>query len=208
MTAMADDTIETLYSEETRRSLSWRSAMDWTRNLSVLIVAGMAFVAFGLNGSSHLVLFLGSLSIFALLIFESRMHQFAQTSEERLREIEKNYFAPALDVGVSAAPDWRQRLARGLASTGPEVGFIEAFAARVSKNYFLIFLALDTCWFSKLYVDPRPATTWAEFQHRADFGFVPGWLILLVVVPVWGSYVALIVWLWIKEKYLGREARY
>jgi hypothetical protein len=27
-------------------------------------------------------------------------------------------------------------------------------------------------------------------------------------VPVWGSYIALIVWLWLKEKYLSREARY
>ncbi len=205
---MAENVPETLYAEETRRSLGWRGEMDWTRNLSVLIVAGMAFVAFGFNGSSHLVLFLGSLSIFALLIFESRMHQFAQASEQRLREIEKNYFAPALDVGVAADPSWRERLAKSLVSTGPAVGFIEAFAARVSKNYFLIFLALDACWFSKLYLDPKPAATWAEFQHRADFGFVPGWLILLVVVPVWGSYVALIVWLWLKEKYLGREARY
>ncbi len=81
---MPDNALETLYAEEMRRALSWRGAMDWTRNLSVLIVAGMAFVAFGLNGSSHLVLFLGSLSIFAFLIFESRMHQFAETSEQRL----------------------------------------------------------------------------------------------------------------------------
>jgi len=205
---MPDNALEMLYAEEMRRALSWRGAMDWTRNLSVLIVAGMAFVAFGLNGSSHLVLFLGSLSIFALLIFESRMHQFAETSEHRLREIERSYFAPALDVGVSPAPSWRERLARSLASPRPEVGFIEAFAARVSRNYFLIFIALDACWFSKLYVDPKPAASWTEFQHRADLGFVPGWLILLVVVPVWGSYIALIVWLWLKEKYLGRAARY
>ena len=52
MTAVGEE-IQTLYAEETRRSLSWRTAMDWTRNLSVLIVAGMAFVAFGLNGSTH-----------------------------------------------------------------------------------------------------------------------------------------------------------
>ena len=208
MNAMGEDTLQALYAQETRRSLSWRTGMDWTRNLSVLIVGGMAFVAFGLNGSSHLVLFLGSLSVFALLIFESRMHQFAQASEQRLSEIEKNYFAPAVDVGVSADPAWRERLAKSLLSTAPAVSFIEAFAARVSRNYFIIFLALDACWFSKLYLDPQPAASWTEFQHRADFGFVPGWMILLVVVPVWGSYVALIVWLRLKEKYLGREVRY
>lgn len=207
MTAVGEE-IQTLYAEETRRSLSWRTAMDWTRNLSVLIVAGMAFVAFGLNGSTHYVLFFGSLAVFALLIFEARMHRFAQAPEDRLREIEKNYFAPALDVGVSADASWRERLAKSLLSTAPSVGFIEAIAARVSKNYFVIFLALDSCWLSKLYLDPRPATSLVEFWHRVDFGFVPGWAILLFLVPFWGSLVGLTVWFRLKEKYLGREVRY
>jgi uncharacterized membrane protein len=205
---VAESALDSFYAEEVRRALSWREAMERTRDLSVVIVAGMAFIAFGLTGSTHLVLFLGSLAIFALLIFEARMFRFSELSEQRLRQIEENYFAPALDPALTPVSNWREVLAKSLVSTEPAVGFIEAFATRIARNYFIIFLALDVCWFSKLYLDPTPATSWSAFEHRADLGILPGWAVLLVVVPVWGSYIALIIWLWLKNKYLGRVARY
>jgi uncharacterized membrane protein len=203
---MSDVAIDTLYTQELRRVLAWRRSLDATRNLAVGIVAAMALVAFGFQESSHLVLFLGSLTVFALAIFESRMYQFAEVSEERLRDIEQKYFGPLLDPSLQPTAGWREALAKSLAAGGTGVSFIEAFAARVLRNYFLIFLALDACWFSKLYLYPNPAPGLSEFVHRADLGFVPGWLVLSVVVPVWGSYIALIVWL--LGKYSGRERRY
>lgn len=204
---MDSGAINTLYREEMRRLLWFRGSMDATRNLSVFIVAGMAYVMFGLpETSSHLVAFIGSLTVFALLIFESRTCQFAENSEVRVREIEANYLAPAIDASAHPEEGWENRLAADLANMRPMMSFIEAFAARIYRNYFLIFIALDACWFSKLYLYPHPVASWSEFVHRADLGFVPGWLVLGVVVPVWGSYILLIIWL--RGKYNGREPRY
>lgn len=203
---MSDGAIDTLYTQEVRRVVAWRRSLDATRNLAIGIVAAMALVAFGLQESSHLVLFLGSLTVFALAIFESRMYQFAEASEQRLRDIEQMYFSPLLDPSLQPAAGWKEALAKSLSVDGPAVSFLEAFAARILRNYFLIFLALDACWFSKLYLYPSPASGLGEFVHRADLGFVPGWMVMSVVVPVWGSYIALIIWLLGKNS--GREPHY
>lgn len=203
----ADDAaLLTLYREEVCQALSFRRALELTRNVSIAIVAGMALVVFGLPDASHLVLFLGSLSVFALALIEARTHRFAQVRERRVRAIERNHFAPSLDPSLVPEPGWREELARSLARSTLQVGFLEAFAVRIQQNYFLIFIALDACWFSKLYLYPAPAQSFHEFAQRADLGFVPGLLVLSVVLPVWGSYIALIVWLIGKQS--GREQSY
>jgi uncharacterized membrane protein len=195
-----------LYREDIAQMLSFRSSMELTRNLAIGIVAGMALVVFGLPGASHLVLFLGSLTVFALALIETRAYRFAQVYESRVRQVEQNYFAPMLDPSLVPAADWQAEFARGFSRFTLAVGFLEGFAVRIKHNYFLIFLALDACWFAKLYLYPAAALSFQEFVHRADLGFVPGLLVLSVVVPVWGSYIVLIVWLIGKQS--GREPSY
>lgn len=203
---MDDATLLAFYDQEVKRVLFFRRAMDLTRNLAIAIVAGMALVVFGLPEASHLVLFLGSLTVFTLALIETRSYRFADVSERRVRTVEQNYFARALDPSLAPAPGWKEELAKGLAHFALQIGFLEAFAVRILHNYFLIFLALDACWFSKLYLYPAPASSLQSFVHRADLGFVPGPLVLSVVVPVWGSYIVLVVWLLGKQS--GREQRY
>jgi uncharacterized membrane protein len=201
---MIDTGIETVYSEEMKRTLWFRRSMDATRNLSVLSLAAMICFTFGLpDTSSHLVMILGSLVIFAFQIFEARAHLFAEASEERIRIIERNYLAtpPAGPV-----KEWREELAKSLMESEPPIGFVEAFAARTLRNYIIIFLTLDICWFAKLYLFPQPAPDWASFVHRLDSGFIPGWFFLLFAGAFWAIYFGLAIWYIIRTK--GREARY
>lgn len=205
--ALADDgTLLPLYREEVAQALSFRRALELTRNVAIAIVAGMALVVFGLPEASHLVLFFGSLCVFALALVEARTHRFAQVREHRLRAIERNYFAPSLDPSLVPEPGWRDELARGLANSPLHVGFLEALAVRIKLNYFLIFIALDSCWLSKLYLYPAPAQSFHEFAQRADLGLVPGLLVLAFLPLFWGSFIALIVWLIGKQS--GREQSY
>lgn len=196
-----------IYSEQMHQLLSLRRSMDATRNLSVFIIAGMAYFTFGLaETSSHLILILGSLTVFALQVFEARAHQFAETAEQRIREIEKNALAPSLDPSLQPETGWEQRLAQGLVKPSLGVGYVYAFAARAWKNYFLIFLTLDVCWFSKLYLYPHPAASWSEFLSRPGFGIVPGWFFYAFAASFWVLYIYLAVWYLLKHK--GLEARY
>lgn len=203
---MDGPTIRTIYHEQMRRLLWFRGTIDATRNVGVLVLGVMIAFTFGLSSSTHLILFFGSLAIFALLIFELRAHRFAAIAEECVREIERNAFAPEIDPTVHAEEGWQARLADRLAHPRFTMTITEALASRIYRHYAAIFFALDGSWVAKLYLDPQPAASFSEFVHRADLGFVPWWVVLPFLIPFWGLFIVLIVWLRGKEN--GREPRY
>jgi uncharacterized membrane protein len=204
---MNDSELGQLYIEETRNLLALDRSMDTTRNLSVLALAGMIFVGFGFPlSSSHLVLILGSLVIFAFQLFETRAHRFASVSRLRTRAIEKNHIAPAVDRSIVPEEGWRRKLAGNLRAGSVPSGFVEAFAARTVRNYIVIFLTLDICWFTKLYLYPDPASDWSTFVGRLDTGVLPGWFFLVFAGTFWAIYLSLAVWHLIRTK--GEESVY
>ncbi len=204
---MSEKMMSNLYTEEVNLLLGLRKAMDRTRNYSVLILAGMAYFAFGMpQTSSHLVLILGSIIIFLFQVFETRTLQFAATADQRIREIEKNFLAPAIDPTIKPEEGWEKRIAAGLSEHKLSKGFVDAFAEQVFKNYFIIFVTLDICWFSKLYLFPETAQNWAEFIHKLDFGALPGWFFLVFATAFWITYTTLAIMYLKKNK--GKEIRY
>lgn len=190
-----NEKINMFFKEESNNLLTFRQQMETTRNLSTLIVGAMAIMTFAFSDTSHLVLFLGSLSVFALLIFESRIFIDYDNSLKKIHFMQTNYI---LAANNSEHPDEKLYF-----EEFKRIKFVEAFAVRIYKNYLIIFFALDACWFSKLYLYPKAADGWSEFINRAELGFVPGILIFGVVAIVWITYFALIIWL--KKKYKGKE---
>jgi uncharacterized membrane protein len=195
--------IDDFYTQEVRRLLSYRHSMEMTRNLSVMALAGMAYFAFGFpEKSSHLILILGSLIIFLFQVFESCTSQHAETSAYRVRQIENNVLIPALDPSAKAEEGWEKDLAVSLGSPKPVMNFFYAFSGRIWKGYFIIFLTLDVCWFSKLYLFPHTAASWTEFVGRLEFGALPGWVFLAFPALFWLTYTTLTI-LFLK-KYKGK----
>jgi uncharacterized membrane protein len=190
-----NEKINLLFKEESNNLLTLRQQMETTRNLSTLIVAAMAIITFAFSDTSQLVLFLGSLSVFALLIFESRIFRDYDNSLKKIHFIQTNY--------IFAVKNAEHPNEKFYFEEFKLISFAEAFAVRIYKNYLIIFFALDACWFSKLYLFPVAADGWSEFVKRAELGFVPGTLILGVVAIVWITYIVLIIWL--KKKYKGKE---
>jgi len=196
--------VNNLYKQEVKRLLGFRRSMDMTRNLSVLCLAGQAYFAFGFpTTSSHLILILGSLIIFLFQFFEAVTSQQAETSGYRVRLMERNALLPNVDPTYSAAKDWEKELVQSLTSPKPRMNFVDAFSGRIWKGYFIIFLTLDVCWFSKLYLFPHTAGSWTEFLSRLQFGALPGWTFLAFASAFWITYTTLTV-LFLK-KYKGKE---
>jgi uncharacterized membrane protein len=185
----------TLYTEEMKRYLWFKSGLDTTRNLAVMILFGMIFVSFGFSEpTSHRVPYFGSLAVFALVLFETRLFRFYAASETRIRLMERHMIGPLFDKGIKGDVQWRETLAETY-SRSKMPGFFEAIAFRIYKNYFIIFLALDTSWISKLYLAPQPAEDFAEFVHRLDLGILPGWATLAFMGVFWILFILAVFWI-------------
>ncbi len=184
-----------IYSEEMKRMLWSKSGLDITRNISVAVLFGMIFISFGFTEpTSHRVPYFGSLAVFALVIFETRLFRYFSITEQRVRLIEKNFIAPMFDSQVKYEQNWEQQLSKSY--TDPyKPSFLESIAYRIYKNYFIIFLALDTSWLSKLYLYPAPAKGFSEFVHRLDLGFFPGWATIAFMSLFWVLFVVALIFI-------------
>lgn len=178
-----------LYAEEMKRLLWSKAGMDTIRNVAVLILFGMIFISFGFNEpTSHRVPYFGSLAMFALVLFETRLFRFHAVSDQRIQLLERNFIPTIFDPQNSPEKAWEQQLAASYANP-VKPSFLESIAYRIYKNYFLIFLALDTSWLSKVYLSPQPASNLSEFVHRLDLGFFSGWATIGFMAVFWCLFV-------------------
>lgn len=184
---MENTLINEIYLKIVRQHIRCEKYIDSTRNLSVFIIAGMMYFIFGFpQTSSHLIAILGSVTIFVLQIFQSREFGRNLSLQKSLALIEEQYFKKDADSSVL------NQVFQNL----PEkpVKFIYSFAATTYKDYILIFLTLDVCWFSKLYLFPTAAESLSEFINRPAFGFLPGWFFFLFAGGFWLTYISLTIW--------------
>jgi uncharacterized membrane protein len=189
-----------IYTEEMKRLLWCKSAMDMTRNLAVLILFGMILIMFGfIEPTSHRVPYFGSLAVFALVIFETRLFRHFAVNEYRVQLLERNFVAPTLDNDMKPDKNWEKLLAESY-DFPMKPNFLESIAFRIYKNYFILFLALDTSWLAKIYLYPQPAASFHEFVHRLDLGFFLGIYTLIFMTVFWLLFVYAMFWVNKKRK--------
>lgn len=192
---MSNEEILAVYGQEMKRFIFRERSMETTRNLAVFILGLMIITTYiDPVTSSHYILFLGSLSVFALLLFDTHTQRIASVSSKRIALIEKNYFATMLDPLLQPAANWQEELAQSYFQE-TAIGVIEAFAMRIRDCYFIIFIGLDSAWIAKLYLYPKAPEDITEFIHRLDLGPVPGIVVVGFIVALWSTYITLLVWL-------------
>lgn len=82
---------------------------------------------FGEGFADHVPLF-GSLAVFALLLFETRLFCHSFITEKRVRLLERNFIAPMFDTQVKVEPDWDGVLSGSYIKT-PELPFLPSIAS-------------------------------------------------------------------------------
>jgi uncharacterized membrane protein len=177
------------YRGEMGRVLSWRDRVDRTTNWAITVVAAMLSVSLTTPSTHHSVLIFAMLVLTLLLAIETRRYRFFDFYRNRLRRLERNYYAAvfAPELGISA--DWGQELAKELIQPLFSIGYGEAMSRRLRRNYVWIFLILLCAWTLKMsYAPIQPNNGRLEFVQSAGewlangkSGPLPGWLVVSAI---------------------------
>ncbi len=192
---------------EIARMAGWRDRIDRTTNWAITVVAAMLSVSLSTPTAHHGVLLFAMLLIMLLLTIEARRYRFFDVYRNRVRLMERNYYAqilapvPDLDIG------WTRVLGDDLRRPLFLISRREAMSRRLRRNYCWMFLILLLAWLIKITSGKlQPGAGNSEFAfsladslRNAALGPLPGWLVLAVVVAFYGwvFYAAL-------QRYVGK----
>ncbi|MCI0587932.1 MAG: DUF2270 domain-containing protein [Planctomycetes bacterium] len=181
-----------LYRGELSRSNAWRARLDTTTNWAIGATAALLSYSFGDPTHSHVVLLFGTALVLLLLGYEARRFRFFDVWRARVRMIEENFYGPILrrDL-VSPKQSWGRLVARDLLAPEFKISILQAFRARLARNYLSILSLLVFAWGAKVAM-MRRALGLETLQEAIEAGmgdafpwWVPfGYLVGLVVVLV------------------------
>lgn len=179
------------YRGEMGRMTSWRTRIDRTTNWAVVLTATLLTWAFSGDGRPHYILLIGLVMVTVFLGIEVRRYRVYDIWRSRVRILEENVFANALDPEGVEQSNWRELLSDDLRTPSVKTPVVEAVSRRLRRVYFALITVLVVAWFVRLTVF---ATTPIGIVGTADVGRIPGEVVLgsvgigvvaLVVVTFW-----------------------
>src|SRR5689334_6697931 len=134
---------------EIARMAGWRDRIDRTSNWAITVVAAMLSVSLSTPTAHHGVLLFAMLLVLLLLVIEARRYRFFDVYRNRVRRIERNYFAQIFTPEDGTTDDWIQKLGEDLRRPLFLTSTSQALTRRLRRNYCWMFLILLFAWLVK-----------------------------------------------------------
>jgi uncharacterized membrane protein len=179
------------YRGELGRTTSWRTRIDRTTNWAVVLTATLLTWAFSADTRPHYVLLVGMVMVTVFLGIEARRYRTYDIWRSRVRLLEENVFANALDPEGVEQSNWRELLSKDLREPAIKTPAVEAVSRRLRRVYFPLLSVLVGAWLVRLTVFTTAAT---DFVETAAIGGVPGVVTLAIVGVFYASVVGLALW--------------
>lgn len=167
----------------------WRQRMDATTNWAAATAAAMITFSFSTVAAPHYVLLLALVFQGVFLIMEARRYQTFDLWRRRFRKLNRALILPALldDPLTDEAEAELKQIATDMGRTVPHLHLLHAIGYRTRRNYIFLFAVTLLAWLMKLEVQGGAASSAGEFVRRAGVAFVPGELVLGLVLAVLGG---------------------
>lgn len=176
------------YRGELGRTTSWRTRIDRTTNWAVVLTATLLTWAFSGEARPHYILLIGIVMSTVFLGIEARRYRVYDIWRSRVRILEENVFANALDPEGVELSNWRELLSDDFREPAVKTPLLEAVSRRLRRVYFALISVLVIAWVVRLTVF---APTSTGFVETATIGQLPGLVVLISV----GIYYAVLVFL-------------
>jgi uncharacterized membrane protein len=174
---------------EIARMAGWRDRIDRTTNWAITVVAAMLSVSLSTPTAHHGVLLFAMVLVLLLLVIEARRYRFFDVYRNRVRRMERNYFAQIFAPEEGTTDDWILKLADDLRRPMFLTSTSQALSHRLRRNYCWLFLILLFAWLVKTtfirmqenVAEAHLVGSVGEWVRNAAIGPVPGWAVILAV---------------------------
>jgi uncharacterized membrane protein len=179
---------------EIARMAGWRDRIDRTTNWAITVVAAMLSVSLSTPTAHHGVLLFAMVLVLLLLVIEARRYRFFDVYRNRVRRMERNYFAQIFAPEEGTTDDWIQKLGEDLRRPLFLTSTSQALTRRLRRNYCWLFLILLFAWLVKTTfirmqenaVDAHLVGSVGEWIRNASVGPVPGWVTIAALTIFYG----------------------
>ena len=178
------------YRGELGRMTSWRTRIDRTTNWAVVVTATLLPWAFSADSRPHYILLIGMAMVMIFLWIEVRRYRVYDIWRSRVRLLEENVFANALEPEGAVQSNWRELLSEDLREPTIKISAYEAISRRLRRVYFPLISVLVGAWVVRLTVFGNLTSVVAA----GTVGAIPGVAVLLGVGVFYGSIVLLTFW--------------
>ncbi len=173
-----------MYRGEIHRMKFWRERLDRTSNWAITLMAAILTWAFSSRNNPHYIVLLAIITVSIFLLIEARRYRAYDIWRSRVRMLQQNVFALALDDSSGVVDEqWRQKLAQDYRHPKMKVSLEEALAHRLRRVYAPLFFILLVAWVFQL-TAYSPSTQWPQ---SAAIGMIPGTIVTGVVVAFYAG---------------------
>ncbi|WP_080509215.1 DUF2270 domain-containing protein [Candidatus Halobonum tyrrellensis] len=179
------------YRGEMDQATTWRSRLDQTTTWAVTVMAAILTWAFSSPDNPHYILLIGLGMLAAFTGIETRRYRDYDVYRSRIRIIQQNLIANALDPSEGVAhSDWRRKLSEDYRRPTLKVPWGEALANRLRHVYLPLFGIMLAAWAFRVSVF-TPDQSWLA---SAAIVVIPGWAVGAVVTAFSVAVVAAAFW--------------
>ncbi|MCX2818188.1 MAG: putative membrane protein [Methanobacteriota archaeon] len=139
-----------LYRGELGRTTAWRTRIDRTTNWAVVLTATLLTWAFSSETRPHYVVLVGVATVTVFLGIEARRYRVYDIWRSRVRLLEENVFANALEADGAEQLNWRELLSDDLREPAVKTPAVEAVSRRLRRVYLPLITVLVGAWVIRL----------------------------------------------------------
>lgn len=179
------------YRAEMGRTVSWRNRLDRTTNWAVVITASLITWGFSSGDRPHYVMLVGMVMVCVFLWIEARRYRMYDVFRSRVRILEENVLANALDPDGAPHRSWRKLLSEDLHEPALKTPMAEAISRRLRRVYLPLLLVLLVAWIVRITAFSAPGVgVWAT----ARIARVSSPVVWVALLLFYGGVVALAFW--------------
>ena len=179
------------YRGEIDRETTWRQRLDQTTTWAVTLMAAILTWAFSSANNPHYILLIGIVTVSIFLGIEARRYRDYDIYRSRIRVIQENLLANALDPSQGVEHrNWRAELSEDYRNPTLKVSLSEALGNRLRRVYLALLSVLLIAWIFRITAF-APGQNWLA---TAAVATVPGPVVVGVVFVFYVVEVGIAFW--------------